>query len=302
MNNQSTSGHQPLKNQRLRGREHLRICPTILVLFYPFPTIADPGRGIPSVRNSEANTDKPSSVMAAPAPNIDSSGKRAARTDDKTPRVSRALFEGGEGGGPSDSNFARSAEYLFKHDHDRFEKYRNYVRVNNEEVAREISANEQKFKVEPLQDWVRDQFGEVTNPTALTKRELADVAAVAAGFTLYGPEFLGQEYNDGYMDHLKNQQYNTKGVFKGYEHQKLRKASKSKHKDKKAAAHYVGRKVALELNNELPPELRVDADKLAELVNIQKNMDMYLHTTNNGLHKDVDTRLLDKNTQDAHQR
>lgn len=153
----------------------------------------------------------------------------------------------------NDSNAERASKWESEQP-DKFDKYRNYVKNYDFELARAIAAQgaKQSQNRKAFIAWVRVNVGKVPNADDCEVPLLVEIAIVAAGMTKHGLVFLGQEYNRGKMDRLRNIPLVTKDLRDNNAQNQVRELSSSVYLDEKHVTHYVGLDVMLQLNLKLP--------------------------------------------------
>lgn len=220
------------------------------------------------------------------------------RGKDPSVSFSRSLFDDDEDEREftiSDIKNERStgrAERLLSSKEDRFPKFRNFFRYQDDALAHAIrnQFNSLKTKAD-LQDWVDQNVGHLDN-RKLNAQELEDVVFVSAAISKYGELYLEQQYVRGRMDSLRNRvPLESSDCRNEYMQQVKRNESSSEYLDEKEAAHYVGVEVGYAINDRLPIEQRL-GEELRQIISRTSNMRMVLKKTNREFHVKVDNVLL----------
>lgn len=191
----------------------------------------------------------------------------------------------------ADDRSPQFALELLTTDHKRFQSYRNYAKNQYIDAAAEVHS---KITMErtALKQWIEQRLEcTLTNSDSITKSEMLDVVIVAQTIKDIGSKKLAEIYDSGAMANLQNIAIRPYEL-RSHNQQKYRNESKSKFKEEKHTAHFIGVDVILQLNTQLDPEDRVRVEALKEIVNMPKNMRMVLEKTNLQLHKEVDAALL----------
>ncbi|KAI9914473.1 hypothetical protein PsorP6_007391 [Peronosclerospora sorghi] len=184
----------------------------------------------------------------------------------------------------------RHAQELLTTDPDRFCKYRNYFKNHHMSLAREVGGKTSKSKVELLH-WVEAAVGPLEDGAKWTKDEILEIAMVSAALTEYTESALSKMYDRGELDALPNVPLHTHSLRMPAKQQACRDSSDAVNKDKLEAAHYIGLEVMLRLNERLPVAQRM-GEELREILNHPSNLRLMLATSNQTLHKKVDTMLI----------
>ncbi|CEG47972.1 uncharacterized protein PHALS_05455 [Plasmopara halstedii] len=184
----------------------------------------------------------------------------------------------------------RQAQRLHRTDHDRFCKFRNYFKNHHMSLAKEVGRQTKKNKA-LLLHWIESAVGPLEDGERLTKDEILEIAMVSAALTEYGESVLSKVYDQGKLDALPNLPLHTHHLRMTAKQQACRDGSDAINKDKLEAAHYIGLEVMLRLNERLPVEQRM-GEELRNILNHPTNLRLVLATSNQTLHKKVDTLLI----------
>lgn len=173
----------------------------------------------------------------------------------------------------------------------RFEKYRNFFKNHETELARDVQKLVTKANKSELQAWVAENVGELKSLDNYGKVELVELAMVSAAIAKHGEKKLRKMDKRGELATLPNMPLHTHDLRMESKQQACRNASKAARKDEMQAAHYVGLEVMMTLNARLPVQSRV-GDELREILNDPSNLRLVLASSNQSLHKKADTLLM----------